>query len=79
MVIHINVVLHRFSQYPDEQEVLLTISYPFTIDKIENDEASGKWLIYLREFLDLGAHDIDIDDTSTGDHTWLFSECDLSC
>ena len=35
------------SQYLDEEEVLLTITYPFTIDNVERDTASGKWLLYL--------------------------------
>ncbi|CAF3733289.1 unnamed protein product [Rotaria socialis] len=39
--------LSSVSYYPEEQEVLLPISYNFHVDKIEHDSTSGKYLIYM--------------------------------
>ncbi|CAF0894605.1 unnamed protein product [Adineta steineri] len=37
------------SHYPDEQEILLTASYRFRVEKVDHDTTSGKYFIYMRD------------------------------
>jgi len=39
--------LFSYSDNPHEQEILLGAGYRFQVDKVEQDSANGKYLIYL--------------------------------